>query len=299
MTRETKVGLLVGMGVILLIGIIVSDQLAHIQREEAADLTEFAADAQQSINPLGQPTPSIDAAADARADFLTPPAARRSDFTPAIDLDADDDQPAPAIRPQTEARRNTVLEYIALNTGPDEPTDTADDQSPTDLPVERTVSETIIPLTERPAPLRDRRAEPAQPLTHTVVEGDNLYRIAQKYLGDGNRWRRIADANPGKVDNDGQVRAGVTLTIPGTTASSDLDSPTIENRTAATAARAAKSKIETSRTYTVRTGDSLFSIARTQLGDGGSWKRIYEANRDRISDPDRVKVGTELRIPGS
>jgi len=48
MTRETKVGLLVGMGVILLIGIIVSDQLSHIQRQDASALTNFGSDSQQS-----------------------------------------------------------------------------------------------------------------------------------------------------------------------------------------------------------------------------------------------------------
>lgn len=51
MTRETKVGLLVGMCVILLIGIIVSDHLAVVQREDSSVLTDLANQAQRSIDP--------------------------------------------------------------------------------------------------------------------------------------------------------------------------------------------------------------------------------------------------------
>ena len=52
MTRETKVGLLVGMGVILLIGIIVSDHLSVVQDQNPADFTGYAGQAQESIQPM-------------------------------------------------------------------------------------------------------------------------------------------------------------------------------------------------------------------------------------------------------
>lgn len=58
MTRETKVGLLVGMGVILLIGIIISDHLSVVQHQDPAALTDFASRAQESINPLVEPEPA-------------------------------------------------------------------------------------------------------------------------------------------------------------------------------------------------------------------------------------------------
>lgn len=49
--------------------------------------------------------------------------------------------------------------------------------------------------------------------------------------------------------------------------------------------------------YTVRRGDSLWSIAEELFGDGRRWRDLYEANQDRIQDPARIVAGTRLRIP--
>jgi nucleoid-associated protein YgaU len=51
------------------------------------------------------------------------------------------------------------------------------------------------------------------------------------------------------------------------------------------------------RTYTVRGGDSLWKISEEMYGDGNEWNRIYEANRDRIKDPDLIQPGWVLTIP--
>ena len=50
-------------------------------------------------------------------------------------------------------------------------------------------------------------------------------------------------------------------------------------------------------TYTVRPGDTLSKIAREYYGDESQYMRIYEANRDKLKDPDRLNAGQELRIP--
>ena len=52
-------------------------------------------------------------------------------------------------------------------------------------------------------------------------------------------------------------------------------------------------------TYTVTKGDSLWRIAKQQLGSGLKWKEIYEANMDSIKDPNLIFVGQELVIPGT
>ena len=51
-------------------------------------------------------------------------------------------------------------------------------------------------------------------------------------------------------------------------------------------------------TYTVKKGDSLWRIAKQQLGSGVKWKELYEANKDQIKDPNLIFVGQELEIPG-
>ena len=50
--------------------------------------------------------------------------------------------------------------------------------------------------------------------------------------------------------------------------------------------------------YTVEKGDSLWKIAREELGDGNKWKEIYEANKDTVKDPGLIYVGQKLEIPG-
>ena len=55
--------------------------------------------------------------------------------------------------------------------------------------------------------------------------------------------------------------------------------------------------VESARTYTVVAGDSLSKIASHQYGDGNKWRKIYEANRDVIKNPDLIYPGQTLRIP--
>ncbi|HET9251573.1 MAG TPA: LysM peptidoglycan-binding domain-containing protein [Candidatus Eisenbacteria bacterium] len=56
---------------------------------------------------------------------------------------------------------------------------------------------------------------------------------------------------------------------------------------------------EAASAYTVRSGDSLWRIAARErvYGRGTRWTRLFEANRDRIRDPDRIYPGQEIQIP--
>jgi LysM repeat protein len=51
------------------------------------------------------------------------------------------------------------------------------------------------------------------------------------------------------------------------------------------------------RTYTVKSGDTLSAIAKQHLGDANAYTKIFEANRDQLSDPDKIKPGQVLKIP--
>jgi nucleoid-associated protein YgaU len=53
------------------------------------------------------------------------------------------------------------------------------------------------------------------------------------------------------------------------------------------------------RTYTVVSGDSLSKIAKREYGDAQKWQVIYQANRDKISNPDLIHPGQVLTIPPS
>jgi nucleoid-associated protein YgaU len=64
-------------------------------------------------------------------------------------------------------------------------------------------------------------------------------------------------------------------------------------------ASSSTSPTERQRTITVQPGDSLSKIAKRELGDADKWHAIYEANRDKIKDPDRIFPGEVLTLPSN
>jgi nucleoid-associated protein YgaU len=51
------------------------------------------------------------------------------------------------------------------------------------------------------------------------------------------------------------------------------------------------------KTYTVAKGDSLSKIAKEVYGSANQWKKIYEANKDTIKNPDLIYPGQVIKIP--
>jgi uncharacterized protein YidB (DUF937 family) len=60
---------------------------------------------------------------------------------------------------------------------------------------------------------------------------------------------------------------------------------------------AAPSAAPAAQTYTVVSGDNLSKIAKHFYGNANDWHKIFDANRDQISNPDLIKPGQVLRIP--
>ena len=116
---------------------------------------------------------------------------------------------------------------------------------------------------------------------YTVRPGDTLFSIAQQAYGDGNQWPKIYDANKQVIGSDPNViRPGEVLSIPQLTPPPPPPPPTPGSK------------------YTVRPGDTLFSIAQHAYGDGNKWPEIYNANKQVIgSDPNVIRPGEVLSIP--
>lgn len=51
------------------------------------------------------------------------------------------------------------------------------------------------------------------------------------------------------------------------------------------------------RTYTVQPGDSLSKISKQFYGNANDYMKIFEANRDQLDNPDKIRAGQQLRIP--
>jgi len=124
----------------------------------------------------------------------------------------------------------------------------------------------------------------ALPSTHTVVKGEHLWQIAEKYYGSGYNWVDIAEAN--KLVNADLLAEGQKLNIPKTAVIQD---------TSVEIDKAAESVLLNE--YTVVKGDTLWSICVRSYGDGYKWTEVWEANKDKVANPDVIEVGTVLTLP--
>jgi nucleoid-associated protein YgaU len=78
---------------------------------------------------------------------------------------------------------------------------------------------------------------------------------------------------------------------------SDLTADIQAPAAAAAAAAGGASSTPAARTYTVQAGDSLSKISKQFYGDANKYMKIFEANKDKLADPDKIKAGQELVIP--
>jgi nucleoid-associated protein YgaU len=78
---------------------------------------------------------------------------------------------------------------------------------------------------------------------------------------------------------------------------SDLTADIQAPAAAAAAAAGGAPSAPAARTYTVQPGDSLSKISKQFYGDTSKYMKIFEANKDKLSDPDKIRAGEELVIP--
>lgn len=73
----------------------------------------------------------------------------------------------------------------------------------------------------------------------------------------------------------------------------DIDAPAATSSVGTEPSRSAAA----AQTYTVKPGDTLSKIAKQFYGDLNAYMQIFEANRDKLTDPNMIKVGQVLTIP--
>jgi len=108
---------------------------------------------------------------------------------------------------------------------------------------------------------------------HTVASGDTLSAISQAAYGDPNLYNEIFEANKPMLSDPNLIYPGQVLRIP--------------PRAGAPAGRQ----------HTVQPGDTLGGIAAAYYGNPGEYNRIFDANRDKLANPNAVAVGQVLNIP--
>ena len=132
--------------------------------------------------------------------------------------------------------------------------------------------------------------------TYTVVKGDDLWHIAEKFYRSGYNYVDIMKEN--KITGAGVIVAGQQLRIPKveakkiTVAEVKTDTPVVKVTTkTATASTVAVGE------YTTQKGDTYWNIAVRAYGDGFQWTKIYWVNYKTFGNPDMIHAGVKITIP--
>jgi nucleoid-associated protein YgaU len=138
-------------------------------------------------------------------------------------------------------------------------------------------------IEEEPPPPVPPVPAPKPKRYHVVKSGDSPWKLAARYYGKGHLWPKIRKANPG-VDFDPLAR-GKKLLIPYL----EEERPAVDSR------RETRDVVAGGRTYVIKEGDTLWDIARDELGDATRHPEILEANPDL--NEHRLREGTKIRLP--
>lgn len=171
--------------------------------------------------------------------------------------------------------------------------------------------------------------------SHTVKPSETLSSIASRHYGtkSKNAVDAIFEANRNQLKDPNSVRAGMVLTVPkldGTriekSQADEKGNPsTIQKDLLAKSTNRGetrKEKMPSAKTvdkkvvrkvsdkpgeggksalgfkwYQVKKNDRFASIAREQLGDSGRWPEVYELNKDKFPDPQKIREGVRIKLP--
>ncbi len=240
----------------------------------------------------------------AHYESLPPPAATA--FTkPEAEQSKAPEPPEASLFPSLHADAElSTSETPGLATSSESPASIPDDAPPT-LTIGRDPFVLVLPAARAPGSPGGVES-PSTPAsitrTYTVQPGDTFEGIAIAQLGGAAHWVELAQANP--LVDPLKLRVGLELRLPdppstpGSPGSDSLagspDAPPADP-----AGPALPPPPPAALTHTVRNGDSLSTLANRYYGDSSRWHAIFEANRDQIDSPHKVKIGMVLRIPAA
>lgn len=128
---------------------------------------------------------------------------------------------------------------------------------------------------------------------HKVKPNDSLFKISRKYYGDAAEWHKIYEANRDEMSSPNALYIGQELLIPEITLAKRM---TLSIETPIRKKQDIEMSTKTTR-HTVVSGDTLYHLARKYYDDSTMWHKIYEANEDTIEDESFLVKGQILIIP--
>lgn len=325
MTRETKIGLLVGLAFIIVIGILLSDHMASTTDPPQARLDKSADGVRSSIATPNSGEPPI-TVVNMNGGGATPsqpiPTKRElvAQQTPVMAATVPTTGGAGTAIAQTDTTETPKAPIVIRDSRP-----SANGQSHESTPVEEITNVTPEgdPLDNwindakkkgvEIVPVKPRGSTPTansgggKLVEYKAEPGDNLSKLAIKLMGGNSKANRdaIVAANPSLKDNPNMIVVGKKYQIPAP-ASEKAEAPRAESPAARSEApikpATAEKQVVEPRTggqsiYVVKENDTLWKIASRELGSGAAWTQIKELNQDVLKGNDQVVANMKLRMP--
>lgn len=260
MTKESKLALIIGFVLVLVVGVLVSDHFSKAQQMSLDTIASGDAETQTPIASLGVRE------SQAIGNAFERPIAQNP--TP---MQVPEHQPVIISNTNPRSILDDALEYV-------------ENKAQTiDLPVAADYRKNT-PEQKQPEPIT-KLPEPKHEV-YTVKAGDTLIGISRRYLGNGDRWQEIEALNADQLGPDLVLQVGMKLKLPG-----DARILTLGSRDSTTK----KSSEAATRSYTVKSGDTLGEIAYKLLGTSKRAGEIVKLNE--LESADTIFVGMTLKIP--
>jgi len=154
--------------------------------------------------------------------------------------------------------------------------------------------------TDTDATGKTKRPDAGAMQVHTVASGDTLSEISMRYYDTSRKVDEILAANP-EIKSATALKIGQKIKIPAADAKA---APATEETIEKIVAKMDKPNVKRStkkvstRTYTVKKGDTFYSIAESVYGSTSRWKDIFKANKRVVKNkPKNLKPGMVLEVP--
>jgi nucleoid-associated protein YgaU len=144
---------------------------------------------------------------------------------------------------------------------------------------------------------------------YVVQPQDNFWTISRKKYGTSRYFLALAELNKARIPDPARMRPGMKVSTPTADLLEERYGQFLPAGTRVQVAAAEDISAKSAPTgffispdgtpkYRTSESDTLSDIAAKHLGRSSRWIQIFEMNRDKLSSPNQLKVGTELLLPG-